>query len=105
MKRVELYIDILKKGIHSFDEYTKKSNKSCDPSAMYEIVSASAKQYMSPKKMINKSLNVTIDLHDEINDVTVAKTMKNLFCGVCLIYDCGLHMIDVKTTEVILLIS
>jgi hypothetical protein len=29
----------------------------------------------------------------------MAKTMKQLFCNVCLLYDCGQHSVDIKIAE------
>lgn len=37
--------------------------------------------------------------YEQINEITMPKTMKNLFCSVCLIYDCGQHSLDQNTKD------
>lgn len=37
---------------------------------------------------LNKSL-FSIEANEEINEITMPKTMKQLFCWICMTYDCG----------------
>jgi hypothetical protein len=39
-------------------------------------------------------LCLSVDSSDQVNEVTMPKTMKMLFCNICLLYDCGHHALD-----------
>lgn len=43
---------------------------------------------------------LSMETNEQINEVTMPKTMKMLFCSICLIYDCGQHSLDSNTKEV-----
>jgi hypothetical protein len=40
-----------------------------------------------------------VDWQDEISEVSMPKTMKQLFCWICLIYDCQLHSLEETAKE------
>jgi hypothetical protein len=46
----------------------------------------------------------SVELHDEINDINMPKTMKMLFCCICMTYDCNQHTLDDSLKEVTLLL-
>ena len=33
-------------------------------------------------------------MNDEINEVSIPKTSKTLYCSLCFVYDCGKHKIQ-----------
>ena len=37
---------------------------------------------------------LSMEAYDQINEITMPKTMKMLFCSICLTYDCGQHILD-----------
>ena len=43
---------------------------------------------------MNTSMGISVELKDEINETTMSKTMKMLYCMICLTYDCGKHKMD-----------
>lgn len=42
---------------------------------------------------LNKS-PFSIEAYEEINEITMPKTMKQLFCWICMTYDCGQHTVE-----------
>ena len=45
-------------------------------------------------------LPLSVEASEQINEVTLPKTMKMLFCSVCLTYDCRQHSLDEVIKEV-----
>lgn len=56
-------------------------------------VCQSAKYFKDTIK-INKNVQSTIEVGDQISEMTLPKTSKFLFCSICLLYDCNQHNVD-----------
>ena len=53
-----------------------------------------ASRYLVPRHKYNLSLKISIESSDEINMINMSKTMKQLYCSICMVYDCGKHALS-----------
>lgn len=55
--------------------------------------------FESQDARINPHLSVSLDLGDPINLQNLSKTMKQLFCPLCLVYDCQAHLLSASAVH------
>ena len=56
-------------------------------------------KFFREKRVLQATNVLSVSVQEEINEVSMPKTMKNLFCGICLTYDCGRHSLDATLAE------
>jgi hypothetical protein len=49
---------------------------------------------------IHRNLRVSVDSKEKINETTITRTSKELFCVVCMTYDCEDHKLEEIAYEV-----
>lgn len=52
-----------------------------------------AREYFCKESRVNRHSS-SIENWEAVDEASLAKTMKELFCSLCLTYDCGYHAID-----------
>lgn len=51
-------------------------------------------KYFERESRVNKAWKISVEINDKINEANISKTMKMLYCSICLIYDCGKHKLE-----------
>ena len=62
------------------------------PAVFYHRITQAEKYFKREQR--GALLALSLDANEEVNEATMPKTMKTLYCAVCLIYDCGQHALD-----------
>jgi hypothetical protein len=95
--KMEIYLQVLKLGTAELDKYYQRSKES-HLHVFYMAVLGSEKYFSKHNAMLNSSTTTfSVALNEQINEVTISKTLKMLFCPICDIYDCGIHTDDLNT--------
>lgn len=92
LKAVSLYIQMLRQGSHFLTDYAQKNGFMCKWEITFFRVTKCSHYFHRTEKM-HSHVKVSIDIKEEINEVTLPLTMKIFFCALCGVYDCQ-HKID-----------
>lgn len=57
------------------------------------------KRFMERSDGINSMITVSLEKGQQVTLENLSKTMKNLFCPICLVYDCMRHLIPVNVVD------
>jgi hypothetical protein len=93
LRRMEIFMELLKYGTGGLAELHRRFAGGTLVEVFMERVMAASK-YLQRESRINKTWKISLEFNDCINEVNISKTMKMLYCSVCLIYDCGKHKLD-----------
>lgn len=88
---VELYLELKKRGTPVLDRLHREHGGGCLKQVFFERVCAAGRYVGQARGGMLTQVAVSIEAGEELNHVTLPKTMKTLFCTICLLYDCGQH--------------
>jgi hypothetical protein len=93
------YHILLAKGPHYLNELRKKRSPKCRASAFFYKV-LEVKRFMANGcNKLNPHFSISLDRGDKITLENLSKTMKNLFCSICMVYDCQRHLVPTSAIE------
>lgn len=88
--RIDLFILLHKYGGSCLDQLYETYGKGKLKDIFIERI-MSSNRYFQKQGRLNKSWKISLQLQDKITQANISKTMKMLYCSICLLYDCGKH--------------
>lgn len=95
----DYYLLLVAKGTSFLGRIRAERDPQCRLLPFFSKILEVRRFFGSQEVRINPHISISLDQGEPINLQNLSKTMKQLFCPICLVYDCQTHLLSASSVQ------
>lgn len=95
----DYYLLMIAKGTSFLNKIRIERDPDCKEFPFFSKILEIKRFFASQEVKINPHISVSLDQGEPINLENLSKTMKHLFCPICMVYDCQAHLLSASAFQ------